>query len=343
MRRAKNLVLTALVTSLMVGMTGSARAAEPNVSLVWRRSPAAASCISENTLARAVEQAVGRSVFAPAGGASLAIDGFAERDQAHGAWRATLSLSLSLPYGTPLGRRELSSPAPGCGPLGDMVTLAMALMIRDREALANSAAPAPAPPPADAVATSAVASVAREGVRRTWEATSDASATLSAGLFPNPATGIRLRGVVRSSRAPVFEVEAAFAVPSEARFDPQPQAGGRFYGAWLGGAVCPLEWSSPLWRWRVCGGGSIGVLFFRPFGTNVPGLQRRPLLLGRASTGLERSLGQSWFAVASAEIIVPAIRERFDIRESNPGMATHTLFGMTAVGVIGGLGIGRRF
>ncbi|HET6284518.1 MAG TPA: hypothetical protein VFH73_26415 [Polyangia bacterium] len=340
MRRAKNLVLPALVTSLMVATTGSARAAEPNVRLVWRRSPAAASCISENMLARAVEQAVGRSVFAPAGGASLAIDGFAERDQAHDAWRATLA--LSLPDGTLLGRRELSSPAPGCGPLGDMVTLAMALLIRDREAIANSAAPAPVPPPADVVATSTVAS-SGERVRRTWEATSDASATLSAGLFPNPATGIRLRGVVRSPRAPVFEIEAAFAAPSEARFDPQPQAGGRFYGAWLGGAVCPLEWSSPLWRWRVCGGGSIGVLFFRPFGTNVAGLQRRPLLLGRASTGLERSLGQSWFAVASAEIFVPAIRERFDIRESNPGMATHTLFGMTAVGVIGGLGIGRRF
>ena len=355
MRRANNVTVLpfpapVLVCTLVASLIG-ANAAEAKTAagggadnvfaLVWRRSPAAANCITEATLARAVEQAVGRSVFARAGDASLTIDGRAERDQAHGAWRATLALSHA--DGTLLGQRELSSPAPGCGPLGDMVTLAIALMIRDRETAATAptpAVPAAAPPPADAEPTTVVASSSRPSVRRTWEATTDAAATLSAGLFPSPATGIRLKGVVRARRTPVFELEAALAIPSEARF--APQAGGRFYGTWLGGAVCPLEWSTELWRLRLCGGGSLGVLFFRPFGTDIPALKRRPLLLGRLSAGLERAIGQSWFAVASAELMVPAVREQFVIRDNLNG-DPHTLFETTAIGVIGAFGIGRRF
>ena len=129
--------LAAVIGSLVVNPTGAGAAAEPqNVAtrLIWNRSPAAASCIGEAALARAVERRVGRPVFVPAAGASLVIDGFAERDQARGAWRATLSLSVA--GGAVLGRRALSIAAPGCGPLGDMVVLTIALMIRDREASA---------------------------------------------------------------------------------------------------------------------------------------------------------------------------------------------------------------
>lgn len=277
MRRANNVLVLFLPAPIVVCFAvftlvaslitwpRAANAAEPGtaagsgadnvVALVWRRSPAAAGCISETALARAVEQAVGRSVFARTGDAPLTIDGLAERDQPRGAWRATLALSHA--DGTLLGQRELSSPASGCGPLGDMVTLAIALMIRDRETVSTPAVPAPAPTPlpADAEPTTVVASSGRPGVRRSWEATTDVAATLSAGLLPNPAAGIRLKGVVRAPRTPVFELEAALAIPSEARF--APQAGGRFYGTWLGGAICPLEWSTELWRVRLCGGGSI--------------------------------------------------------------------------------------
>jgi hypothetical protein len=357
MRRANNVTVLSLPVPIMVCtlvaslIASGANAAESKTAagsggdsvfaLVWRRSPAAANCISEATLARAVEQAVGRAVFARPGEAPLTINGLAERDQPHGAWRATLALSHA--DGTLLGQRELSSPAPGCGPLGDMVTLAIALMIRDRETVSTPAVatvPAPARPPADAEPTIVVASGSRSGVHRTWEATTDAAVTLSSGLLPNPAAGIRLKGVVRAPRTPVFELEAALAIPSEARF--APQAGGRFYGTWVGGAICPLEWSTLLWRVRLCGGGSIGVLFFRPFGTDTPALKRRPLLLGRLSAGLERAIGRSWFAVASAELMVPAFREQFVIHDNLSG-DPHTLFETTAIGVIGAFGFGRRF
>ncbi|HEY6507711.1 MAG TPA: hypothetical protein VIY56_06835 [Vicinamibacterales bacterium] len=331
----RGLVVLAVLAPLAVSTGAHAQASQPDATgggdkeriaaLTWSRSRAASSCVGEAAIVRGVEQKLGRAVFAPASGASLLIDGLAERDQAHGVWRATLSLSSA--GGAALGQRELSISAPGCGPLGEMVVLAIALMIRDRDTLAAGDAKEP---------SLEAAAAPPEG--RAWESSTDVGGTLSAGLLPNPAAGVRLRGVFRPAQFPVFEIEALAAFPGEAQF--MPQVGTRFLATWLAAAVCPFERSTQPWRARVCAGGSIGVLFFRSFGTNVTGPRRRPSLLVRVGAALERDIGRSWFAVVGAELLVPAIRERFEVEDD---VRAHTLFEMTPVCIAGGLGVGRRF
>jgi hypothetical protein len=282
---------------------------------------------------------MGRPVFAPAGKASLLVDGSVEHDPARGGWHATLSLFDAA--GAPLGKRRLSMVGPGCGPLGEAVVLALALMIRDRQAAAA------APPRAPTTTASSLpgtdqpviaANPSRAPAARAWEATADATAMLSGGLLPEPAAAFRLRGVLRPDHAPAIEIEAAAALPSEARFG--PQAGTRLFGVWLGSALCPLEWSADPWRTRLCGGGWLGLLFSRPFGTDATAVQRRPFLVGRVSAAVERSMGQAWFAVADLELLIPAFRERFEIHDAG---GTHALFEMTPAGVAAALGMGRRF
>jgi hypothetical protein len=328
--------LAALLPALLAWSSARAGADEGVIALTWKRASTAASCIDEAAVARAVEERMGRPVFTPAGKASLLINGGVEHDPAHGDWRATLSLSDAA--GAPLGRRQLSMVGPGCGPLGEAVVLAIALMIRDRQAAVTvpTRAPTTTAPGTDQPAI--VASPPPAPAPRSWETTADATAMLSAGLLPKPSPALRLRGVLRPDHAPAIEIEAAAALPSEARF--APQAGTRFFGVWVGGALCPLEWSPQPWRARLCGGGWLGALFARPFGTDVTAVQRRPLLVGRVSAAVERTLGQAWFAVADLGLLIPAFRQRFEIHDDR---GAHTLFEMTPVSVGAALGVGRRF
>ncbi len=95
-----------------------------HASLSWVRLPGAESCVSSTELGRAVEARLSRRVFVSAAEAELAVEGRVEHE---GGWRAVLQ--VAGPDGAILGERTLDSDAEGCEQLGDMVAVAVALMI----------------------------------------------------------------------------------------------------------------------------------------------------------------------------------------------------------------------
>lgn len=100
-------------------------ARERSSSLSWVRMPGAEGCIASASLARAVETQLSRSVFVSAAEGELAVEGRAERRD--DGWRAVVQASDR--NGEILGERTLESNAATCEELGEMVTVAVALMI----------------------------------------------------------------------------------------------------------------------------------------------------------------------------------------------------------------------
>ncbi|HJL15036.1 MAG TPA: hypothetical protein RMH99_05230 [Sandaracinaceae bacterium LLY-WYZ-13_1] len=159
-------------------------------SLSWVRMPDAEGCLASAPLARAVEAQLGRRVFVSASRADLAVEGRAER--ADGAWRAVIQVTDAT--GAVLGERTLESRAEACEELGEMTTVAVALMI---DPLTAPEAPADAgrssngsPEPEVIVRTERVeVPVPTESERPRWRVEIDAVLVGSLGLSPLPNLG----------------------------------------------------------------------------------------------------------------------------------------------------------
>lgn len=114
---------------------------ERTSSLSWVRMPGAEGCLASAPLARAVEDQLDRHVFVSAADADLAVEGRAER--VDDGWRAVIQVTDA--EGAILGERTLESAAEACDELGEMATVAVALMIDPLTAPAEPDRPDPPP------------------------------------------------------------------------------------------------------------------------------------------------------------------------------------------------------
>ncbi len=184
-----NLVM-GLASVVVITAATSARSQQANVagfavapelapsspSLSWVRMPGAETCVTTTQLARAIESRLERRVFVSAAEADIAVDGRAEHVE--GLWRAIVH--VTAPNGHSFGERVLESRTGDCDALGELVAVAVALMID----------PLTAPERAQVVEQVLVeVPVPVEVPGPRWRFEFDASLVMALGLLPTLAPG----------------------------------------------------------------------------------------------------------------------------------------------------------
>jgi hypothetical protein len=209
-------------------------------SLSWVRLPGTEACIASAGLARAVEAQLGRRVFVPAGEAELTVEGRVEPTRT--GFRAVIV--ISEPDGTILGERTVASEGAGesasCDALGELVTVAIAVMIDPLTA----PAPTPQPEPSEAAPIERVV-VRTERVEvpvpappgPRWRVEVDASLVGSLGLSPHPNVGGMTTVIVEPPGFVPFAVHGALFPFARAG---QGGAHADFLHVHVGLQLCPL-------------------------------------------------------------------------------------------------------
>jgi hypothetical protein len=222
-------------------------------SLSWVRLPGAEGCVASAALARAVEAQLGRSVFVSAARAELAVEGRVAR--ADGAYRAVLQVTNA--DGAILGERTLESRADGCGELGEMATVAVALMIDPLTA--------PAPPAGGEAQPEVVVRTERVEVPvpapaepSGWRVEVDAALVGSVGLSPLPNLGGASAVIVEPPGFVPFAVAGALFPFSRAA---QGGAHADFLHVHAGVQLCPLGLREGGLALHGCLGADAGAVF----------------------------------------------------------------------------------
>ncbi len=320
-------------------------AAARTSSLSWVRLPGAEVCAPGRTLARAVEQRLGRRVFVSTADADVAIEGRVER--ADDRWRAVLVLSDR--GGAILGRRTVESRAATCDALTSELGLVIAVMIDPDAALARHAAhpepgdahpagpPVPAPRPRVVVRTERVVVPAAAAPR--LHVSLEGFASGAVGLLPAFAPG--LEGDVRiAPPGPfAFELEGALFPYASLGIDGGPSATAA--AAWGGLLACVGVLRHHRLSVDACAGAEVGILRVTSSDPSPPvDVERwtaQLVLRGRVAVGLLGPLS----AVARPALVVPLRRAPLEAVTSS-GSQTR-LFAQPAVGAVFDLGLELTF
>jgi hypothetical protein len=301
--------------------------------LTLTRTSDAEECIDEPTLARTVEQHLGRPVFAPT--ADLELQVTAKLARAEPSWTADIELSAA--NGRVLGRRRLSTEAEHCSALDGALALALALMVDlSREELspppntpADLESP-PTPPPRRNLSLPPDTPAPREP----WTFSAGVMAAGALGAQPDPAWGGRLVLGVAPPRGPRFELEGSAFTHTTAEAD-APGAGVEMRLVTLGTFVCPLSfWDDAL---SLCAGQIIGQTQADGFGFDRNrSEQRLSWALGARVRGAVRVFGPLQLR-AGLGGETPLFRDRFVYRQGGRAVA---VFRMAPVVGSAELGIG---
>lgn len=266
-------MLARLIRATFIGVlfvvAPDALGAEAKTSpLSWLRMLGADECVATQTLARAVEERLGRAVFVSASQADLSVEGRIEKRPARG-WHAVITVRDA--GGTVLGTRQLDRSDTSCETMTEPLALVIAVMIDPDAAMRPKPAPvieAETTPPT--LPTAHVEpepeshppppKVGPDRAGRTpvepWRFEGHVTATVHHGSTPTLAPGAGVQGILYP---PVFPVGlrgyANLFLPTETEQDGARASFDMLYG---GGSLCPTL------RGRVhllgCVGGQIGVL-----------------------------------------------------------------------------------
>src|SRR5688572_24899885 len=121
--RVAVLVATVLVMHLVASRASADT--RPTHILRWTRGPGAESCIDAQMLATAVEERLGRVVFAEQATPAVIIEAHVARATA--GWHVAIAVRSA--DGKPLGARELDEPAADCRALDEALSLVIALIV----------------------------------------------------------------------------------------------------------------------------------------------------------------------------------------------------------------------
>jgi hypothetical protein len=253
----------------LVGRSAYAEGATPRATLEVTRGTGTESCIESDTLERAVESRLQRSVF---GGGDVRVSLHFERRQ-----RAfTAELVLFDRHGTALGRRELKTQAAHCSALDDSLALVVALLVDSPEAREQAAAAAPATTgeSTDGVVPKAPSEPPRVSVtippdvlapREPFRVVVGGSFAALVGPLPGVALGPELLLAVRPPHFIELRLRPSY-FPEREVSAPAPDRGGRLSLVQVALDLCPLEHDFPRVRLSGCLGQSVGWVRGEGFG-----------------------------------------------------------------------------
>jgi hypothetical protein len=255
-RRHRSDAAVAFALALVATFASWSASAEPppTASLSWVELPGAESCAGATSLAREVEQRLGRHALVSPSQADLSIEGRAERSN-DSRWRAVIELRDS--HGLLLGTRELATDGPDCGPLMDSTALAVALMVDPNASVRSDPVPSLALPIAPAIPD--VPASPPVGVPVPWGMVSSIGALVGFGVLPAPAVGVQFD--IGATAPRFWEVEAfGRAYESQRRFV-TANASVHFAAMSGGLATCPVHRERAWWLdFDLCAGAELAVL-----------------------------------------------------------------------------------
>jgi len=347
------LLASALVCALVCAPRSAEAAEEPRTSsLSWFRMPGAESCIPTQTLGRAVEHRLGRSVFVSASQADVSVEGRIEKREGGGAatWHAVLTLRDAA--GATLGTRELERPEASCDAMSEPLALIIAVMIDPDAASRPPAAtlaplptptptPAPSPAPAEAPLPAPAPPIPTR-IKDVWHFEGTGSGTVSTGLAPELGIGATVEGVLYPPSAPVgFRGYASLFLPTTAS---QRGASAVMDMVYVGSAVCPAL-RSKTGNLMLCVGGQLGVLRSHAE-TQNRGIEEKSMPLFNAVTEARFSLPLAAPVEIAGSVggVLPIVRPtfRYTPLAGGPG-ASENLHKVAAFGVTASLGVGFYF
>jgi hypothetical protein len=251
---------------LLVAAPVHANPAHLTAALDVKRAPGAEECIDAPSLARAVEERLGRTVF---GHASPELRVFVELDRLpDGVWRAQLLLEDAK--GQALGRREIGTAEATCSALDPSLALVVALLVDapptpplEPPAPEDPAAPPPPPPPPPPPTRIRIPRPPSPP-DEPWRVGAALSAALSFGRLPSLAPGASLSLSLDAPYFPEVVVVAQGFLPR--RTESAPGRGVEVSLARLGLALCPALYQGQSVRVAACAGQTVGRVQASAFG-----------------------------------------------------------------------------
>ncbi|WP_437479392.1 hypothetical protein WME75_33415 [Sorangium sp. So ce1014] len=350
----RSAALALLVGAALGTFNRPADAGPRTSSLAWVRMPGAESCVDARTLALAVERRLGRVAFVPPTLGEVAIEGWIERSQEAGVWRAAIRVFGA--GGMAIGSREIEADQVDCRAIDDQLELVIALLVDPDASLvlpraAGSPAasagggapgagtavrPAPLPPAAKAAAALPACPPAPAAPSASWRVRGAVEAVGGLGLVPGPASvGVGVRAHAMPPRGPGFELGGVLWASPDVRAAPGSPAFSLAYGRL---SVCPIEIVRGGTALSGCVGAMLGSL--RVEGPAVPRRFRHERLVFDLSldTRVRRRFVGPLFGAVGLGIAVPTVRDVYFYTDA--AGARHDIFQMSPVSAILDLGLG---
>ena len=226
--------------------------------------PGADSCIATQTLARSVEERLGRHVFVSAADADVSVEGRIEKKKS--GWHAVLTIRDAK--GALLGTRDLDRADTSCESMNDGLALVIAVMIDPEANLSRPPAPfppasasaEPAPPPSPTPAPTPPPPPPPPPPPKSKDplrVEGDVTAVISDGLAPDVTPGAQVAGTLWLPGIPVgARGYGGIFLPTNAE---QDGARGNFDLITIGSALCPTL-RGPIGVAMICVGSQLGVL-----------------------------------------------------------------------------------
>lgn len=314
-RRPRNLRIATVASALLsVLLAPGARAEDDGsrFSLSFVRLPGASKCIPPNTLARRIEERLGRPVFVAPARADVSVEGYVEwKDTTYHAF-----VSIADRDGIVLGQRDLSSSDATCRELDGPLALTMALLIDPNAALSPEGTehgpPARrAPPPLERPVKPTPTPVSPPPARDDWRTSIEAGGGLGIGLLPDLANGLILRAGVMPPRGFRTILDGAFW--SEEERTPSGSASSVGFSLAQGGlSVCPVEGETAVFRAHICAGLTAGLLSTRGLYDGAILVRRRFTAAAIVRSELVAKIGSHVFFGLGAGASTPFVRDSFE-------------------------------
>jgi hypothetical protein len=257
-------LLCASAIGSAVDARGDAPSSAKTASLSWLRGSGAEQCPTTQALAAAIEEKLGKAVFVPPANADLSVEGQVQAKKKE----LVASIVIRDRKGDKIGVREFHSPDLSCSELGNVLPLAIALMIdpdaEERKPAEAKAAPTPEPkaPPEPELATLAPLPKQPEMkpvATSTLTAESNVSAAIAVGALPSPAFGLVVNGFLTPAGWGVGLIGGVVGfLPERVQFDAARSM--RLVTGWLYGGVCPLGFLRKAFHLWGCIEGDLGIL-----------------------------------------------------------------------------------
>jgi hypothetical protein len=332
-----------LITALAAFcVAGRADAGEGRTSsLSWVELSGAEACGGATSIAKAVEQRLGRAALVSPAQADLSIEGHAERVGS----RLRAVLVLRDGTGVQLGSREIESEAVDCSELRENVALAVALMIdpdavlRPLPPLAQPPPPPPsalppAPPPPTIVVQRVEAPVAPSSPAVPWQVEPAANIAIGYGFLPSVSVGALVSATVLPPRT--WPVEVYGGVWAAQRVAAHGSASAELTSTFVGLGICPLSARRTDILFLVCAAGQVGVVGSAPTGFLTAQGGSMPTVQLVADAHLSLSLTRSVVARAGGSLAAALLRSKFVFDDA---AGAQTLFDASVLAATADLGL----
>lgn len=305
----------------------TARAATPDdpktrtSSLSWVRLPGAESCVATQTLARAVEERLGRAVFVSAAQADVSVEGRIEPAR-KGGWRAVVTLRDAK--GALLGTREIARADKGCEAMNEPLALVIAVMIDPDAALATPGAnaqpqpqptpppaPAPAPPPQIVYVPVPTPAPPPPPRKHPWFFEGGAGVIGALGLLPSVAPGVHVDGMIEPPKVPITLIGFGAAFLDQTVADAASAGSASFATGYIGSGLCVLRVRAVHVHLFLCIEGHIGAITARPSGFPGASQEVKALVNSAGELRLSVPVVGPFSARAGASAVVPWLRDRW--------------------------------